>query len=323
MTAAPVGFTDEEIAGLCFDENGLVAAIVQDADHRDVLMLGWMDAEAVRRTLTSGRTWFWSRSRQEYWCKGETSGDRQHVRAAAYDCDGDALLDHRRPGGPRRLPHRGVDLLPPPVRRVADVIRTDSGKRSRPSPAAAPSGGAEIRSDLERFCGLARDYTVVPVWRELVADTLTPVGAFRAMVGDGPGFLLESVEHGERWSRFSFVGRAPAATLVARGRQVEVMQGSLPASVPLTTACSRCVEALLERYRSPSLEELPPLHGGLVGYLGYDVVREIERLGGAAARRPRPSPTRWSRSSASSPPSTTGASASRSSTTSLLDTDGR
>ena len=64
MTAAPVGFTDEEIAGLCFDENGLVAAIVQDATTRDVLMLGWMDAEAVRRTLTSGRTWFWSRSRR-------------------------------------------------------------------------------------------------------------------------------------------------------------------------------------------------------------------------------------------------------------------
>ena len=176
------------------------------------------------------------------------------------------------------MSHRGVDLLPPPVRRVADVIRTDSGKRSRPSPAAAPSGGAEIRSDLERFCGLAHDYSVVPVWRELVADTLTPVGAFRAMVGEGPGFLLESVEHGERWSRFSFVGRAPAATLVARGRQVEVMQGSLPASVPCDDGILRCVESLLERFRSPSLEELPPLHGGLVGYLGYDVVREIERL---------------------------------------------
>jgi phosphoribosyl-AMP cyclohydrolase len=55
-------------------------------------MLGWMDAEALRRTLTTGRTWFWSRSRQEYWCKGETSGNRQWVRAAAYDCDGDAVL---------------------------------------------------------------------------------------------------------------------------------------------------------------------------------------------------------------------------------------
>ena len=78
----------------------------------------------------------------------------------------------------------------------------------------------------------------MPVWRELVADTLTPVGAFRAMVGDGPGFLLESVEHGERWSRFSFVGRSPAATLVARGRHVEVTQGVLPGSLPPTRACS-------------------------------------------------------------------------------------
>jgi phosphoribosyl-AMP cyclohydrolase len=55
-------------------------------------MLGWMDDTALRRTLSSGRTWFWSRSRQEYWCKGETSGDRQWVRTAYYDCDGDTVL---------------------------------------------------------------------------------------------------------------------------------------------------------------------------------------------------------------------------------------
>ena len=55
-------------------------------------MLAWMDDEALRRTLATGRTWFWSRSRQEYWCKGETSGDRQYVREACYDCDGDTLL---------------------------------------------------------------------------------------------------------------------------------------------------------------------------------------------------------------------------------------
>jgi phosphoribosyl-AMP cyclohydrolase len=57
-----------------------------------VLMLGYMNAEALKRTLTTGRTWFWSRSRSEYWCKGETSGDRQWVRSASYDCDGDAIL---------------------------------------------------------------------------------------------------------------------------------------------------------------------------------------------------------------------------------------
>jgi len=160
------------------------------------------------------------------------------------------------------------------------VIGTESGERSRPGRAIAPSSVAgDGQPDLERFHGLAQDFSVLPVWRELVADTLTPVGAFRAMVGDGPGFLLESVEHGERWSRFSFVGRAPAATLVARGRRVEVTQGTLPGSVPCDEGILCCIESILERFRSPSLEELPPLHGGLVGYLGYDVVREIERLG--------------------------------------------
>jgi phosphoribosyl-AMP cyclohydrolase len=77
---------------LRFGRDGLLPAIVQEASTREVLMLAWMDREALRRTLSSGRTWFWSRSRQQYWCKGETSGDRQWVRAAYYDCDGDAVL---------------------------------------------------------------------------------------------------------------------------------------------------------------------------------------------------------------------------------------
>jgi phosphoribosyl-AMP cyclohydrolase/phosphoribosyl-ATP pyrophosphohydrolase/phosphoribosyl-AMP cyclohydrolase len=73
-------------------EPALTPAIVQDADDGRVLMLAWMDAEAERRTRESGEAWFWSRSRQEYWCKGETSGDRQYIRRASYDCDGDTLL---------------------------------------------------------------------------------------------------------------------------------------------------------------------------------------------------------------------------------------
>lgn len=75
-----------------FGPDGLVVAVVQDAVRKDVLMVGYMDREAVRRTLESGRTWFWSRSRKEYWCKGETSGNRQHVQGVWVDCDGDALL---------------------------------------------------------------------------------------------------------------------------------------------------------------------------------------------------------------------------------------
>lgn len=84
--------TDPVPAGLTFDAQGLVPAIIQDAQSREVLMLAWMDREAVRRTLTTGRVWFWSRSRQEYWRKGDTSGHRQYVRGVAVDCDADTLL---------------------------------------------------------------------------------------------------------------------------------------------------------------------------------------------------------------------------------------
>lgn len=74
------------------DADGLVCAVVQQHDTREVLMVGWMDDEALHRTLTTGRTWFWSRSRREYWRKGDTSGHVQHVRSVSIDCDGDALL---------------------------------------------------------------------------------------------------------------------------------------------------------------------------------------------------------------------------------------
>ena len=75
-----------------FDANGLVPAIIQDRDTRDVLMLGYMNDVALHRTLTSGRVWFWSRSRQEYWRKGDTSGAIQLVHGVEVDCDGDAIL---------------------------------------------------------------------------------------------------------------------------------------------------------------------------------------------------------------------------------------
>ncbi len=74
------------------DANGLVPAVVQDAGTRDVLMVGWMDDEALHRTLTTRRGTYWSRSRQEYWVKGETSGHVQAVREVRLDCDGDTLL---------------------------------------------------------------------------------------------------------------------------------------------------------------------------------------------------------------------------------------
>ncbi|WP_157071494.1 phosphoribosyl-AMP cyclohydrolase [Curtobacterium ammoniigenes] len=84
--------TDEALARARFGADGLLPAIVQEVGSKDVLMLGYMDREALRRTLTEGRVTFWSRSRREYWRKGDTSGHAQFVRGAAFDCDADTLL---------------------------------------------------------------------------------------------------------------------------------------------------------------------------------------------------------------------------------------
>ncbi len=128
------------------------------------------------------------------------------------------------------------------------------------------------------FHTLASQYRAIPVTQELLADLVTPVAAFLRVVGDEPGFMLESVENGERWSRFSFVGRRPHASIVARGREIEI-RGSLPDDdLPLAEGALATIETLLERYRGPSLPNLPPLTSGMVGYLGYDVVREVEHL---------------------------------------------
>ena len=84
---------DPEIKKLLkHDSQGLFVAVVQQFDSRDVLMVGWMNDEALHRTLTTGRVTFWSRSRQEYWRKGDTSGHFQYVKNVSIDCDGDALL---------------------------------------------------------------------------------------------------------------------------------------------------------------------------------------------------------------------------------------
>jgi len=82
------------------DAAGLVTAVIQDADTKDVLMVGWMDDEALHRTLTTQLATFWSRSRQEYWVKGETSGNTQAVREVRLDCDGDTVLVLVDPAGP-------------------------------------------------------------------------------------------------------------------------------------------------------------------------------------------------------------------------------
>ena len=85
---------------LKFDTNGLIPAIVQDSKTKDVLMMAWMNAESLQKTLESGETWFWSRSRGAFWHKGETSSNVQKVIEVRYDCDGDTLLVLVEPAGP-------------------------------------------------------------------------------------------------------------------------------------------------------------------------------------------------------------------------------
>jgi len=91
-TTTPIEFGEGHLANITYNADGLVPAIVQEEGTGKILMLAWMNDESLRKSLETGRTWFWSRSRQEYWCKGETSGDRQYIRHASYDCDGDTIL---------------------------------------------------------------------------------------------------------------------------------------------------------------------------------------------------------------------------------------
>ncbi len=134
-----------------------------------------------------------------------------------------------------------------------------------------------ISPDPDRFLELAAEHTVVPVWTEVLADLETPVSAFLKLVGDDHGFVFESVEHGERWSRFSFIGRDPVATLVLREGVVTVT-GDPGIELDTDHGMLAALEQLLAAHSSPEIEDLPPLFGGLAGFLGSDVVREIEHL---------------------------------------------
>ena len=134
-----------------------------------------------------------------------------------------------------------------------------------------------IRPDRAEFARQAGEHTMVPVWTELLADLETPVAAYAKLVGDGAGFLLESVEHGERWSRYSFVGRNPVATLELRNGHVRV-DGVVPDDLPTDRGILAALDHLIATYHAPLHPDLPPLQGGVMGFLGYDVIREVERL---------------------------------------------
>jgi anthranilate synthase component 1 len=129
---------------------------------------------------------------------------------------------------------------------------------------------------LAEFAELAASHTVVPVWRELLGDLETPVGAFRKLGGGIGSVLLESVEHGQRWGRYSFLGTDPFATMFVRAGRV-TWTGTPPPGLPEGPPLA-VLRAALDHLRSPALPGLPPLFAGAVGYLGYDMVRELERL---------------------------------------------
>ncbi|MEI8050893.1 MAG: anthranilate synthase component I [Actinomycetes bacterium] len=135
----------------------------------------------------------------------------------------------------------------------------------------------DVFPSLEDFVSLAQSHKLIPVAREMVADTLTPVRVFLAAVGEEDGFLLESVEGGERWGRYSFVGRSPLATIVSQaGTITSRSHGDL--TIPKADGILDLLDQLISSTSTPPIDGLPPLHSGVVGYLGYDVVREIEML---------------------------------------------
>ncbi len=133
-----------------------------------------------------------------------------------------------------------------------------------------------IAPDRDAFVELARGHGVVPVSRELLADLETPLSVYAKLCGEGPSFLLESAEHGERWGRYSFVGFDPFLTLLGRDGEVRWI-GEPPAEVAGATGALDALARATAALRAPALLDLP-LHGGAVGYLGYDVIREIEDI---------------------------------------------
>ena len=139
----------------------------------------------------------------------------------------------------------------------------------------------EVRPSRDEVAALAAEYPIVPVWAEVIADLETPVSAFLKLGESRHGFLLESVEGGERWGRYSFIGIDPFLVMVSNEGLVS-WEGEPPAAATARVEAGdtplEVLRAVLGAYRCPALAGLPPLHAGAVGYLGYDVVRYLEVL---------------------------------------------
>src|ERR687895_80107 len=246
----------------------LFPCIVQDARTGEVLTLAYVNDESLARTRETGEMWFWSRSRDKLWHKGETSGNVQRVRAIRYDCDSDAYVALVDPAGPachtgeRTCFYRGeMDRQPaealPALERVIEERRSADPSSSYTAELLAEPGriGEKVRE-------WARDHNLVPLRHTFIADCETPVSAYLKLRGDGPSFLLESAEQGQRVGRWSFLGFRPRAT-------IRMALGDHPDPYA-------AVAEEMARYRIAPLDGLPLFAGGAVGLFGYDLVRRAE-----------------------------------------------
>ena len=269
--------------------DGLVAADRAQHDTGEVLMLAWMDDEALHRTLTTGRATYWSRSRREYWVKGETSGPPP-VRARRSRWTATATRCWSRVDQVGAACHTGdAHLLLPtscrstPRTRAAEE-RSDQ-RRRRPRRGDLPRAGP-------RPAGGAGD--------PAAAGRRRDAGRRLPQAGRRPGHLPAGVGRagrrlgGAAWSRYSFIGVRSAATLVERDGAGGLAGQAAGRACRPTATRSTCCARPSRRWPAPAAAtgaDLPPLTGGMVGYLGYDLVRRFERLPDAGRRRPARCPS--------------------------------
>ena len=135
-----------------------------------------------------------------------------------------------------------------------------------------------VTPDFDDFAALARQGNIIPIYREIMGDMETPVLAYKKLGQDSMSFLLESVEGGEKWGRYSFLGLHPSLVVKVRGNTVTVRDTRGEEKFEQVADPFEIIRQVLSRYRAVSLPDLPRFYGGLVGYLSYDMVRYIERL---------------------------------------------
>jgi len=140
------------------------------------------------------------------------------------------------------------------------------------------SSSTHYHPSLEEFILKAEQGNLIPVYREILADTETPVSAFLKIRDDRYGYLLESMEGGEKWARYSFLGSRPSLVIKGSLEELELVRGRRSERIKIKTDPLESIKSIMAEYRPVEVEGLPRFFGGAVGYLGYDLIRSIERL---------------------------------------------